>query len=228
MDLVIIIMETITIMSLLNFAGFTISVWAALIAGFFLIAMVIGCNFDRHHHEAPKWWILIIAAVTFCAWQWPNLSWRTLISRELWSNIGIYLLIGLAYSILEFALDVRRSARYWKAKWIRFQVDGPNHLRGMGGTVIPKMSDFFKEQNHHLDDRRLVTIEMNKSKGVIVPKVNRNLLAENIGCWTFFWPFYAISLIVGDLLTEIFKLIADFIASISGRAVNAAFRNVFK
>ena len=62
----------------------------------------------------------------------------------------------------------------------------------------------------------------------VVPRVDKVELAEHVGAWTMLWPFYAISLIIGDLLQEVFIAVADFLASISGRAVRFAFRDTFK
>lgn len=217
-------------MDFLNFAGFAVSVWGAIIIGLFFIAMVIGCTFDRHFHESPKWWILFIGIVSFVIWQWPNLSWRGFLSRDLWNGVGLYLLVGLLYSIIEFALEVRRSARYWSTAWSKFKNNGNNSY----DSSIPSTKDaivrgFIRSHAQGYNyDQRIIGIDVNETTKEIEPKVNRTQLAESIGCWTFFWPFYAISLIIGDLVTEIFRLVADFVASISGRAVRAAFSNVFK
>jgi hypothetical protein len=67
-----------------------------------------------------------------------------------------------------------------------------------------------------------------EDKVTVEPKVNRVELAEHIGAWTFLWPTYAMSLICGRLLTEAFRLAADFFAWVSGRFVRLSFKNVFK
>jgi hypothetical protein len=75
---------------------------------------------------------------------------------------------------------------------------------------------------------RIIGIEATADGTNIEPKINRQQLAESIGCWTIFWPFYALSLIFGDLLNEVFRIIADLVANISGRFVRMAFKDVFK
>lgn len=79
-----------------------------------------------------------------------------------------------------------------------------------------------------VQETRIVGIEVTEDKLGVEPKVNRFELAEHVGAWTFLWPAYLFSLIIGDLLTEVFRAVADFLASISGRVVKMAFKDVFK
>jgi hypothetical protein len=60
------------------------------------------------------------------------------------------------------------------------------------------------------------------------PKIDKLELAEHAGAWTFLWPAYLMSLILGDLIVEVFNTVADILVSISGRFVKFAFRDVFK
>lgn len=62
---------------------------------------------------------------------------------------------------------------------------------------------------------------------VVVPVINRKELADHIAAWTVLWPLYAINLIVGDLLVEIWRLTSDFFASLSGRLIRFVFRDTF-
>jgi hypothetical protein len=64
--------------------------------------------------------------------------------------------------------------------------------------------------------------------GTPEPLIDKLELAESIGVWTFFWPAYAVSLVIGDLLTEVFNVIAEFLVKISGRFVRFSFADVFK
>jgi hypothetical protein len=61
----------------------------------------------------------------------------------------------------------------------------------------------------------------------VEPKIDKKELAEHVGAWTFLWPAYLISLIIGDLFVELCITFANFLVSISGRVVKAAFRDVF-
>ena len=64
--------------------------------------------------------------------------------------------------------------------------------------------------------------------GEIQPAVDKEILATNVGAWSMFWPFYLMSLIVGDLLAEVFNAVAAVIVSMSGRFVKAVFKDTFK
>ena len=60
------------------------------------------------------------------------------------------------------------------------------------------------------------------------PYIVKLQLTEYVGAWTIFWPFYMVSLIIGDFLTEVFSAMGDFMIKISGRFVKFAFSNTFK
>jgi hypothetical protein len=62
----------------------------------------------------------------------------------------------------------------------------------------------------------------------VMPKINKAELVDHISAWTFLWPAYAVSLIIGDMLAEIFRAIGDFFVSISGRLVRTVFADTFK
>lgn len=62
----------------------------------------------------------------------------------------------------------------------------------------------------------------------VEPVINRSRLASFIGCWTFLWPAYAVSLILGDFLVEVFRVIGDFFSKIGGRFVKLTFADTFK
>ena len=248
-------------MEILGFFG---GVWASVIIGLFVIAMVVGCTFDRHYNESPKWWIFLLGVIALLAWQWDKLQFNwdgvmSLFTAAIWMPVLYYVLLGLAYSVLEFVLEVRRSAKYWRNTWGAYKQAWDN--RGTAKAeksrnVLDAMTSKFREEPQVEEEptedpaittqkkltaefisrygeernysKRIIGIEKAEGGIGIEPKVNRQQLAENVGVWTFFWPFYLISLIVGDLFTEIFNIVADFLASISGRFVRMSFQDVFK
>lgn len=53
--------------------------------------------------------------------------------------------------------------------------------------------------------------------------VNRSELAESIACWTAFWPGYLVSLVLGDVLTEICRRCADVFVALTGGFVKRTF-----
>lgn len=66
------------------------------------------------------------------------------------------------------------------------------------------------------------------STGEFDVAVNKGLVAMNVGPWVMFWPFYLLSLVVGDLLAEMFSTFADYLSTIGGKYVRAVFKDVFK
>lgn len=249
----------------------------------FFLLMILGTSFDRSGMESPKWYVLGVGFVAIAIYYWKDLSvsslWVLLSSWAFWKPVVIYFAIGLIYSMLEFFLDVRRSARQYAAEWqkhlnteVRANVlneDGSikkvprtemrrgeviqitnergepvmdNETRittyAEGYTIVKQKgaaSARFNEVNKQTKDflggyrfkNRIIEIQLAEHIGV-EPRVNRLQLAEHIGAWTFLWPAYLVSLIIGDLLTEVFRTIADFLTHISGRFVKLSFANVFK
>ena len=53
------------------------------------------------------------------------------------------------------------------------------------------------------------------------------VLSQAIGCWTLFWPAYALSLALGDLLTELWQRMAEALTKISARFVQRTFSKEF-
>lgn len=209
----------------MNFLGFTLSVWAAIAFGIFFLAMVLACTADRNHKEGPKWVFLLIgiAAVTF--WQWDSLSWGFFVSAAFWKPFGIYLLIGLAYSFAEFFFQLRREARDWSKRWKRFK-DQPNRGQEQGNRNLEAI--FVEEaKKEYRYETALVQVGLD-GKGNIAPTVNRKELAEAIGCWTLFWPAYAVSLVLGDFLTELCRGFANLVAMLSTGLVRRMFAKTFE
>ena len=259
--------------------------------GVFFLLLVLGTAFDRHGKEDPKWWIFGIGFIAVAIWFWPEFTffgdavvkgtdgkpdttrvvlWEAVTAWSFWKPVGAYLAAGLVYSILEFVLDIRRSARFYSDEWKRYltntrQVpvlddDGKpmsQVVKGQFGNEAKEAvtrqksygeyyanvrekgaesADFNKalEYSKHFISQycfknRIIELQLNETDKVTVePRVNRIELAEHIGAWTFLWPAYLVSLIIGDLLTEVFNAIAEFFATISGRFVRFSFSNVFK
>lgn len=252
-------------MNILEFLG---GVWAAVLIGILLIAMVVSCTYDRHGTESPKWWTFSVVVVFFCAWHWRyREGWDSiqsvLLNRHMWTTVAIYLLIGLGYAVLEAWLDVPKSARYWSEKWEVFKnvvqaervtknrqrkqewdqnndywkrkiVDKTLGITGEEPATFVELPPLTEQEIvnmfilHTSDNWRIIIPAATANKSGIEPKVNRKQLAESIGCWTIFWPFYAVSLIIGDLLNEFFHFLADMLVRLSSGYVRRTFANVFK
>lgn len=82
-----------------------------------------------------------------------------------------------------------------------------------------RLSDFKKD---------FIEIKLNEATSEVQPVINRARLSSFIGAWTFLWPAYAVSLILGDFVIEAFRFIGETFSKLGGRFVRAAFSGVFK
>jgi hypothetical protein len=269
----------------------------AFVSAFFLL-LIVGVTFDRRGKEDVKWWVFGLGLLVLAVWQWPHWTfigpahvdavleggkevskaadrtviWNAVRDWSFWAPVGYYLLGGLVYSLLEFFLDVRRSARFYAAEWQKHlvgydeipQVDAdgvpipnldhdpdrfgrasgdkfltrrrPNSevyeevkakgaVSGLFNTALKLTSEFVGRYSFR---NRIIEIKIANDKVSVEPKVNKIQLSEHITAWTLLWPAYAVSLILGDLVVEIFNFIADVLVKISGQFVRISFANVFK
>ena len=261
----------------------------------FLILLIVGVTFDRRGKEDVKWWVFGIGLLALGLWQWNHWTfigdahvaavmngtkvisearerivlWDAIRSWEFWSPVFMYLLAGLMYSLLEFVLDVRRSARFYADEWEKhlssfdyvpvLDANG-NMIPDNDGTGTRIGGDRVKTRKHpnsevydevkekgatsKLFDKastltrefvgrysfrnRIIELKVGTDKISVEPHINKVELAEHISAWTFLWPAYMISLILGDLLVEIFNMISNVLVKISGQFVKLSFANVFK
>lgn len=257
----------------------------------FFLLMVIGTALDRRHVESPKWWILGIGVLAVVGWFWNDMSFSSILSvitsSHIWVPVGIYLAVGLGYSVIEFVLSVRKMARIhgdaWskfinsktteyfradgsaaRAEWVTQRSNGTFFVRNrnalgddseetvtkvdthyrdiMAAAQAPGASGADKEaatrlvQSYYTDPgynisslrRDFVEVVLNKGTYQVEPAINRTRLANFIGAWTFMWPAYAFSLILGDFLVELFRIIGDMFAKFGGRFVKMMFADTFK
>ncbi len=269
--------------------------------GVFFLLMVVGAALDRRYNESPKWWILGIGLAVAVAYFWGKTDfttiWTAVQDWSFWKPLGVYLVAGLAYSVLEFILSVRKMSRSHADSWKRFistvdltyrlkeggdgnypgeqvdgqwvrERDGKHYIRvsergvfGRNGEVEKEVEvtkvvyrDIFKKAQEvgatdedktraakllaaylHRDEYRLsdlkkdfVQVELNEATQEVQPVVNRARLSAFIGAWTFLWPAYAVSLILGDFVVEVFRVIGDAFSKLGGRFVRMTFADTFK
>ena len=97
---------------------------------------------------------------------------------------------------------------------------------GMFNAALNYSSSFVQSKNN---DHKIIGIRLNKETKVDVePYLHRAVLADWVAAWTCLWPAYAVSLIFGDLLTELFRIVSGVFANLGGYVVRFSFRNVFK
>lgn len=254
-------------MPIFGFFG-ALGVLELIFVGAFFLLLVVGASFDRRGREAPKWYIFGLGFAAMVAYYWGDFTlggaWGTVTRWTFWQPVGAYLGAGLVYSLLEFVLEVRRTARYYKESWTEAlsrkieikQRDSSGEIlrgavsqstRGLIGDPITKVMTAREVVANREDPsntaaaqevidgfiayqrRQYGFVSLTRSAaGTPEPLINKLALAESIGAWTFFWPAYAVSLVIGDLLTEVFNVIAEFLVKISGRFVRFSFADVFK
>lgn len=270
-------------------------IWWVAIA-IFVVLLGIATYYDRGAHEEPKWYLIGIGFAALMIFFWKDFTFfgpahveavmegtkvvseaqdRVVLADALagsgfWMPVLAYLGIGLAYSLLEFGLTIRKAERALSAAWQEFITktrtvpvldgEGKPVMTYSGNREVPsteqvpyrtiiaearRRGEDYQEHKHAIEltkgfadnprsfnwyrrqEARIVGVEIGQDKLSIGPKVDKGELAEHVGAWTFLWPAYAISLIVGDLFAEFFSLVGSMLAAVSGRVVKFTFRNSF-
>lgn len=88
--------------------------------------------------------------------------------------------------------------------------------------IIDKFISQFRFTN------RIIYLSTSSADNMPVPTVHRTELAEHLSAWTFFWPFYAVSFVLGDLVSEVMKMFSAVLTKLSGRFIKIVFADVFK
>lgn len=74
----------------------------------------------------------------------------------------------------------------------------------------------------------IVRLKVADDKLSIDPSIDRAVMSQCLFAWTVLWPLYAINLLFGDLLVELFSGWARLLARMFDGFVKAAFNDVFK
>lgn len=91
-------------------------------------------------------------------------------------------------------------------------------------------SSYMKNDEYRMSGLKkdFVQVELAPETFEVQPVINRVRLSAFIGAWTFLWPAYAVSLILGDFLVEVFRIIGGFFSRLGGRFVRLTFADVFE
>ena len=236
--------------------GFTLGILELIFFSGFFILMLVGVSLDRRGQEGQKWWFLFALIAISVVVFWSDFTFSGAFdfarSAALWVPVSYYLLFGLGYSVLEFILSVRKAAKSYKVSWENYL---KNHVATIYSSPRKqiKLHELLEKVKLHANatfdpyeklEAEAVTeairsyaanahtregfMDLEPIDGLPQPKILKARLAEYIGVWTFFWPFYLLTLVFNDFLTELFNQITEFFVMISGRFVKAVFKDVFK
>lgn len=200
-------------------------------------------HLDRNYTNPGAKWYTLLALLAFAAWcvsgtpfsQWPSI-WRE-------NNASYYLTwyacLGLGYSLVEFALEIYRSKRYYAGQWTSklattFSSTRRKALRDaitsdenayIPSELVAATDEFV---SNYRGTRRVISVKANPLTGQPEPFIVLSNLAASIPPWIMFWPFYALDAFLGDLLARIGDVLAEvFLKAFSGW-VKAAFKDTFK
>ena len=148
-------------------------------------------------------------------------------ARALDRKIEVYLLDDKGERTQVVGVDGKSSRAGWATKTVPARAVFSDLTDKSNAKAAEEFVDAFISNNSQRNGS-FIGIVKNAEGFAPEPKINKLSLSASLGAWTFLWPAYAVSLILGDLLTELFSILADFVVNISGRFVRASFSNVFK
>jgi len=217
--------------------GFAFSLFETALLVLFIFGMLIGTSLDRAGREEPKWVILGLGLAALLASTWSDWTFKSLgsyfMSAEFWHPALKYVGFGLAYSIVELFREVASAraklAKEWNDLLSRYPAFRQLVLdsRAEGAAYNHEVHD----QLQSLADSRVssvIGLVHNTKDHTVEPVVNKVELADHMTAWTFFWPFYLLSFVLGDFVLQIFNIAAEMLAHISGKAIKAYFASIFK
>lgn len=203
------------------FVGLTALVWweilGIVVLGFWLFA---GAAFDRRENNSVPLWIAAAIVMIVAAFSTGSFSgfWATVTGMSFWKSVGLYLLIGLAYSwAIEFTFAVRRASKKYAEEWKYFVSLRKDELS------TDSIDNFCMERRN-----RNLMVHLERNGLTVEPKLNKPVLVDNITVWTLLWPAYLVSLILGDLIFNIVESLVDLMSNLGSRFVKFMFRDTFK
>lgn len=209
---------------------------------------------DCHDEPGPKWAVMFIglAALMYFTkhlWTFDSLM-EFLLSKEFWIPFAKYLGLGVAYAIVEFVFAIRTSKRQLKDAWSRHLAEELNYqprrdLKGFNGTVLSLYkteSLDFTEDNAHIEywakrrredfvsstNSKLLAVRVIVDSKQVIPTINKSYVYNNLFVWIIFWPFYAVSLILGRFLTDVLTGLSKVFVRIGDQIVKIAFKDMFR
>jgi hypothetical protein len=222
----------------ITFLTLTVLEWA--VFSFFFLWLTLAAGWDRNYRSpSQKWWAFTFFIVGFFFWFfWPSTFEEIkakLTTWDFYQPFLYYLGAGLFYSVAEFYMEIRRSEKYYAKKWKDFDIESKvaSDLRTKKEKPYKQfydsyLDDFIRHYGRNDRPLQLKHQENNSSATAPVPFVNKKILASYVSAWTVLWPFYATSLILYDVLAEVWNWVADVLVAISEKFIKARFKNTFE
>jgi hypothetical protein len=106
------------------------------------------------------------------------------------------------------------------------RLDEGHYVGDYNDQLKERLGDFVGSVRFYADyiDLNIVT---SSAPPTLEPSVNKLRLGKSICAWALLWPFYAIHLLLGDLLQHVADALASLFAKFGSRFVKLAFAGVF-
>lgn len=166
---------------------------------------------DREGRKSNKWFLFMGFTVLYVGFNFNDISWSTtastLFTKDTLLHVLTYLCIGVVYSVIEFRNVVKESADLF----LKYAKNPSNR----DSVKLLRFSHLFMVVSQVADEKP-------------TPFINKSSLVDNITVWTLFWPLYAINMIIGKFLNNIFEIISEFIIANTKNFVAKTFNKAFE
>lgn len=239
------------------FEAMTASMIGALVVGAILVPVtIVGYHVGEQQDEwgVLMSWPTLVLATLFISLLVVALTPQVIFSTTTLVNVGLYIVAGLLWSVVQFCVIVWKVSARAKKQWahtlsiIRCPgfLDTPMKCESAAARIVDFAQRFysvvedavgasyhglFKVEWKERYRRRLDTYALDASSFdtiTLVPSINGSELRECIVLWTFFWPFALLSTLIGDVVVRTVRKIASLVAVFGQCITNIAFRNTFK
>jgi hypothetical protein len=219
--------------------GFVFGLLELAFLSIFILAMIIGTVADRNSRSEVKWIVLVLGAIALVVGTWGDWTFASvgsfLVSKEFWLPVAKYLGLGVVYALVEFLIELRRTANAFKTKWENFLSPTQADLLKSAETKVhgsQQHLDALEILNRfitrHSAGHGLVGVVIDQESVTLVPKIYQKRLVDNVAVWTLFWPFYAVSLVFNNFIQEVFEVLGRIFRAVGEFFLKYSFKNVFK
>lgn len=202
-------------------------------------------------------WVAMVCVLGLCAYiGFDNVSFHSLSTFPwggVFSTLAGYIMLGFVYFPLQFRITQGKLARkvndaFQKYALIfqqekekalksasKISVDRENAIRQAEQEYSFVANTFLNSGQGSLYGRaqgRFTYMTANEDGTALVPNLDKGKLVQWMMSWVFYWPFYAINLLVEDFLKEFFHWLVE---RIGGKLIAwtrsifaAAFQSTFK